>query len=53
MGVDFKMKMMLFPKMGPWYMAQARIATVQFITLPLVVSAEFWKVWGSVYRAPK
>ena len=42
--------MMLFPKLGPWYMAQARIATVHFVTLPLVVSAEYWKTWAAVYK---
>lgn len=43
----------LFPKLGPWYMAQARIATVSFITLPMVVSTEFWRTWSTVFRTVK
>lgn len=42
----------MFPKLGPWYMAQARIATVTWVTLPLVISAEYWRVWAEVYRFP-
>lgn len=43
-------KMFLFPKLGPWYMAQARISIVNFITLPLAISTEYCKTWAKVYR---
>ena len=38
----------IFPKLGPWYMAQFRRAAVAYMTLPLVVSAEFWETWANV-----
>lgn len=37
---------MIFTKVSPWYMAQYRIAVVNFVTLPMAVSTEFWKTWG-------
>lgn len=42
---------MIFTKVSPWYMAQYRIAVVNFVTLPMAISAEFWKTWGEVYRS--
>jgi len=47
------MKYFLFPKLGPWYMAQARIAVVHFVTIPLAVQTEFWNTWAAVYRSPR
>jgi hypothetical protein len=50
MAVGWERKM-IFTKVSPWYMAQYRIAVVNFVTLPMAVSTEFWKTWGEVYRS--
>lgn len=43
-------KMFLFPKLGPWYMAQARREIVRIVAMPLAISTEYWKTWAEVYR---
>ena len=36
------------PLAGPWYLAQQRIAVTTFITLPLIWSCEYWRMWAEV-----
>jgi len=43
-------KMFLFPKLGPWYMAQARREIVRIVTLPMAISTEYWTTFAAVYR---
>ena len=42
-------KRAMFPKVGPWYVAQLRIAIVTFVTLPMAVNTAFWDTWAKAY----
>ena len=39
---------MIRNKLMPWRMAQMRIAIVTFITFPMRVNEQYWKIWTSV-----
>lgn len=49
-----KMHNIISSKMFPWRMAQARIAWVSYVTLPMRINEQFNKIWVSVmYPEPK
>ena len=49
-----KETIMIPNKLMPWRIAQARIALVTFITLPMRINEQYWKIWSSVmYPEPK
>lgn len=41
-------------KLLPWHMAQARIAWVTYVTLPMRINEQYWKIWSAVmFPEPK
>lgn len=44
----------LSDKLMPWRIAQIRINTIKFLTLPMVINEQFWQAWSAVmFPEPK
>lgn len=43
-------RLFTLPKTFPWQLAKMRNRFVNFVTMPLVVSTEFFNTWSKVFR---